>query len=246
MKRSTYRKISLPTVRLVSGLAWPLVGVIAMGSALAFQDYEKPKARGIGASPDFSKVDFSDIEAEIQVLRPAQDPTQLSALARRNLQYVFFNRLNRTRFLTTPSPPNVAERMLNVLRLNREIGLSIGNSRSLSGSPESRERFAQQREVIKQIEDTTKRLRQQFGEFFLEPRESTFKFVLPRSKDRGGFLQFVYQAERIQVRLTAEMNEYFLAESPGSIHLRDYQKVTITVLTESLMRLCKMSRQGLR
>ena len=229
-----------------SGLVWPLVCVIAMGSALAFQDYDRPNARWIGPSPDFSKVDFSDIEAEIQVRRPAQDPSELSALARRNLQYVFFNRLNRTRFLTPPSPQHVAERMLTVLRLNREIGLSIGNGRSLSGSSENRERFAQQRAVIKQIEDTTKRLRQQFGEFFLEPRESTFRFLLSRSKDRGGFLQFVYQAERIQERLTAEMNEYFLAESPGSIHLRDYQKVTITVLVESLMRLCKMSRQGLR
>ncbi len=227
-------------------LAQPVICMMMMGSAMAFQNYDKPKDHGSGANPDFSKVDFSDIEAEIQVLRPAEDPTQLSILARRNLQYVFFNRLNRNRFLATPSPQDVAERMLSLLRLNREIGLSIGSGRHLSNPPTGREHFAQQREVIRQIEETAKRLRQQFGEFFVESRESTFKFFLPRSKDRGGFLQFVHQADRIQQRLTTEMNEYFLAESPGSIHLRDYQKFTLTVLTESLMRLCKMSRQGLR
>jgi hypothetical protein len=116
----------------------------------------------------------------------------------------------------------------------------------LPQSADSRHGLDQQKQLIRQIETSAKRLRQQFEEYFLEPRESSFSFRMPTSRNREAFAHFVYQADRINRRLTQEMDEYFLAESPGSIHLRDYQKVTITVLTESLMRLCKLSREGLR
>ena len=221
-----------------------IVCLSAFGGALA-QIHQLPHQRQGWSGPDFSKVDFSGIEAEIRVRMPGEDPAQLTLLARRNLQYLFFNRLNRSRFLALPSPQDVAERVSMLLRLNREISRSIGNGKTFLQPTAPRPKISQQRQLIREIEGTTKRLRQQFGEFFLEPVDSSFSFSMPISKKDFRFLHFVHQADRINQHLTQEMDGYFLAESPGSIHFSDYQKVTITVLTESLLRLCKLSRKVL-
>lgn len=221
-----------------------LVGSALLWDCLGFPALQRFRLEERWPSPDFSKVDFSSIEAETQARLPGEDAESVSELVRRNFQYVFFNRLNRDRFLVPPRPQDVAQRVLALLRLNRELGLSIESCKSYLGRDQEG-KFVTERRLIRQIEDTAKRLHDQFGEFFLETREATYSFRIPKSNRDTRFLHFVRQADQINRRLTQEMDAYFLAKSPGAIHLADYGKVTISVLTESLTRLCKISLQGL-
>jgi hypothetical protein len=190
----------------------------------------------------FDAVDWSSLAA-VAGTTPDEDPTTRRTYER-NLKYIFHHKLNRRRFLVAPAPQLVVDRIVAIMEANYRIGQLLGEGRRKLGS---RLPDADSQELVRQVGNTARALREQFTAFFVEAHTTGYAVHLPRSPDPAAqFSSFILQAQTISDELTRRLEDYFFAPSPGAVRLEQMQSGNIVTLAESLEVLSGAVSRSLR
>lgn len=191
--------------------------------------------RSLRSAP-FASVDISVLQDRARQRLEGPDK-ELDLMLRKNLTFIFYNKLNRKRFLVAPPPEKVVERIRSVLDLSEDLSTLISEGRSLMLDPQqdSPPDF-----LVKRIGQTARDLRDAFEGYFLEGHGSDYSLKVPLSREPGTqFMHFLVQSHRISLELTRKLDEYFFDTSPGAVTLSQYRASSIRTLTESLQLLSR-------
>lgn len=224
-----------------------VVGLLAFCSLLFSQrGWSEPRSSRITPRIDrmnLDGVDLGPLQLAARNCKPDLAEEELRHLVEANFRFVFFNQLNESRFLVPPPAEKVVQRIVSILAANEKLREIIEKGRELAAHRGSKRQL---RALVREIGDTAKQLNQEFVQYFVEVREAKYSIHLPSEGDISStFVHYLVQSERIQRELTAELERYFFNPVPGSVHLSDYDGGSITVLSESLVRLSKLTLQRL-
>lgn len=183
----------------------------------------------------FETVDLTELRKELESRRLCSSEVETNQLLTRNFKHIFFNQLNRSRFIVAPKPQTVVNRILNILELNRGIERLIEKGNRIDLQQES---SIQMRNFIHEVKQKSEELNNSFADYFLEAQSSSYSLNLPaRGNRQEVFLSYLRQSEKINRELDRSLERYFFNASPNAVSLSDYQISSISVLCKSLFTL---------
>ena len=186
----------------------------------------------------YVRLDFVDLsilkkEAESRALGSSEQ--ELNRLLTRNFRHIFLNQLNRSQFIVAPKPQTVANHIVNIFHLNKDLENLIEEGNRIQQGQQSN---VQMRQIIGQVKKTAEDLNKSFHSFFVETHRSTYSMVLPSRGDNVELFRFyLRQSKQINRELTQSLDRYFFNLSPIAVSLDDYAAFSISVLSKSLSRL---------
>ncbi len=194
--------------------------------------------------PSIDKVDLTPLW-DLAQQRSAELPeAELKTLVWSNFLFLFYNKLNKDRFLATPKPNLVVEKIVGVLNLNARVGLLIEEAQRSSKREASWRKKAQ---LVSEIYRSARKLRSTFSQYFVDEGSTTYRIKLARMTEKP--IQFRYclsQLNHINMSLTRELDRYFFNPAPGLVRLSEYQSSSIGVLCESLVKLSVFTKKVIR
>lgn len=195
------------------------------------------------SSISFEEVDLAPLQAVFQNHDLALSDEELAEFADKNLRYIFYQKLNKAKFLVAPEPERVVERIAEILNLNRKVSALIYEGRQLVSQPGL---TGDKERLVRGVGKAARRLRKEFNSYFMEAHTSTYSFKLPRGGDTSQqFLAFILQSDQISRLLENRLNEYFFNRTPGSVSLTEYDSDSILTLVECLERLSEQVGKNL-
>jgi hypothetical protein len=161
--------------------------------------------------------------------------SELDELVQRNLRYIFYNRINRSRFLVAPAPEKVITQIGLILKLNGKLEGVLHQGRLLMSQDYSR---GQLNALMDEVSFLAREMKSEFFDFFVEGHASEYLLLFSDSRDSAVQLaHFLVQSNKISAELSRGFDEYFFGASPGAISLNEYEKNSIGTLIESLEKL---------
>ena len=186
----------------------------------------------------FEAIDLYPLQKKIAVTSKLEPDENLEDRIRRNLRYIFHNKLNRTRLLVTPAPEYVVERIEHIFAARNQIGELIREGRGLVHNSGNKR---QMQRVVRDIGKLADGIEEDFSDTFLEGHSSTFSFEVPISDEAPvQFMYFLVHSQRISHHLSERLDRYFLNETPGAESVSDFSSSTITTLAASLLKLTRV------
>jgi hypothetical protein len=155
--RSNLCFLKLPLLLLFFSFLTPdLCGQIAK----SFVGSRPPKS-----DPPIDQVDLKPLW-DLAQQRTAEVPEEeLRTLVWSNFRFLFYNKLNRDRFLATPGPDAVVKKIVGVLNLNARLGLLIEEAQRSSNREASWRKKAQ---LVREIDRSARKLRSAFSQYFVD------------------------------------------------------------------------------
>jgi len=194
--------------------------------------------------PPIDQVDLKPLWDLAQQRTGEASKAELRTLVWSNFRFLFYNKLNRDRFLATPGPNLVVEKIVGVLNLNARVGLLIKEAQRSSKREASWRKKAQ---LVSEIDRLARKLRSSFSQYFVDEGSTTYRIKLARMTEKP--IQFRYclsQLNHVNMSLTRELDRYFFNPAPGLVRLSEYQSSSIGVLCESLVRLSVFTKEVIR
>ncbi len=207
--------------------------------AKSFTGWKAPRL-----DPPIDEVDLSPLWDLAQQRSTEVPEAELRTLVWSNFRFLFYNKLNRERFLATPRPNLVVKKIVGVLNLNERLSLLIEEARRSSDREASWRKKAQ---LVSEIDRSARKLRSAFSQYFVDEGSTTYRIRLARTKAKP--VQFKYcltELNHVNMSLTRELDRYFFNPAPGLVRLSEYQSSSIGVLCESLVRLSVFTKKVLR
>lgn len=211
-------------------------------SALSGQEFGDKRREAVEFS--LHEVDFTLLVNQARSRDLGLSDEELERLVGSNFQFIFFNRLNTTNFVTTPPPKNVLEKMVNILQLSRELEKAVGEGRKLVMTANSDKK---RKTLVRNVRGSAKRLGKMFGEYFLDIRPSPHQISLRRYDSRDvQFTHYLIQLDRLERLLRQELDHYFFNPAPGVVDLSEYYDLSIGTLSKSIIKLSDMTEKVFR
>lgn len=185
-------------------------------------------------SISFDSIDTSGLRSF--KLAPLQESTeeQFEAVVRRNLKFIYHNKLNRRRFLVAPEPQSVVDRIAYIFEVNRRLDELVVAGRGA----ENRGQSLLSGNLIKEIRNSTKELKEGFNNYFVEGYNSTYVLKLSASDDPATqWAQFLLESSKICNELNVRLLDYFLNPAPEAISLRQFKSSSVNTLVDALLLL---------
>lgn len=166
---------------------------------------------------------------------------ELAQLVDANLRFILHNQLNQAHFLVTPDAQRVVDRMVRVLQLTEEIAALLQEGRSLAVQKAG---ASEQEALMRSAGQLARELGRSFGEYFLDLSAAPYQLRVPQGRDGEiTFVHYLIQFDRISRLLTRRVEDYFFSSVPGSVQLSHFDESSVTVLSESLMRLSEIAER---
>ena len=183
------------------------------------------------SSVSFESIDFSALRPYQQDRSPNTSEAQFEAVVRRNLQFIYHNKLNRQRFLIAPEPQTVVDQISAILQANYRLNQLIRTAPSSNPS-------ASVGALLEEIRHSTKALKALFNDYFVEGYSSTYVLRLSNSSDRPTlWALYLLESRKICGQLNSRLPEYFLNSAPEAISLRQIRSSSINTLVDALLML---------
>ncbi len=181
----------------------------------------------------------ADVSGVVQAVRRHRGgiPSELECeqLIRLNFKHLYFNALQTDRFIVTPKPEKVLERMSRVFSLAAELRTALDEASLLSDAGGEQSDL---RRAAKRIRDCAANIHDAFHDFFKEDTNGSFQVELPADPgERARFAEYVGTCEQIWSLLAQELERYFLNPSPGIVEVSTFRSCSIPVLSLCLERL---------
>lgn len=185
----------------------------------------------------FESVDLAPLTSELRRRDASLSASELDELVQRNLRYIFYNRINRARFLVAPAPEKVITQIDLILKLNGKLEGVLHRGRLLMSQGYSP---GELNALMDEVNFLAKEMKSEFFDFFVEGHASEYSLLFSDSRDSAVQLaHFLVQSNKIRAELSRGFDEYFFGASPGAISLNEYEKSSIGTLIESLERLSR-------
>lgn len=195
------------------------------------------------ASFNFDKVDLSALYEEGRRRNPELPSQAVEALIRRNMHFVFFNKINQGHFLVKPAPRQMVSKVEKIVELQAELDGLFEQARLISSLPSKQKA---RRKLIRKIGDCGRSIQKTFNEYFADYSSAPFlvKCCLPAAT-QARFSAFLVQTERIRGLLDNEVNRYFFEPTPSVVDVSDYfERYSVSTLGGSLYELSRLMLKG--
>lgn len=227
-----FRKASSLCVFALSVLG----GEIALGQLLA----EKPLSRFLTIREkrfSFDGIDYSRLIDEASRRHGVLSADQVEQLISDNVRFIYYNKLNRNRFLVMPAPHHVVSRIERICEERRHLEAALETARQLEqNGREGRE----MRKVTQRIGQSARSIQRIFREYFQEYEMSPYYLERPSIEDRQRSATFLSAAGEIYSLLERALERYFFARGPAIVEVGGYRGYSIQTLCESLKVLSQM------
>jgi hypothetical protein len=203
-----------------------------------------------GASGPSSVRSVEPNEEDLTALRsvaarwhPDLPPAELDSLVRLNFHFIYLNALRTDQFLSAPRPDKVARRIVEILDARAQLEVQIRQGWTFCHDG----RHGGYYHLVRRVGRTARHLNDLFGEYFTEGRDCEYRLQFRRYHHPSSqFLHFMEQSERLSELLSEELHRYFFSRDPATVPLDAYQRYSVTVLSESLQRLCGLTEKALK
>jgi hypothetical protein len=204
-----------------------------------FSNFEKSLAH-----ISFEDLDTSELRPEVRSLKNFLLPNDEDGLIERNIRYIFYQKLNRARFLIAPKPQDVIEQIAKVLGNNRKLRLLVERGRLLASDSGSSEEM---RSVVVEMGLEAKNLRKGFLDYFIECHSSSYSLKFSKtSEPLPQFVSFLTQADQITAQLSEVLGRYFFDHTPGAVVWTDFEETSVSTLVEALSELSEVARRRIK
>lgn len=191
----------------------------------------------------FDNIDYTNLSLLARRRRPQLSPENARRLVEGNVQFIFFNLLNRRSFLVTPTPRNMVSKIESILEVDAKRSKLISSGVRLSREEPTKKEM---KHFIRDLIKLSKNLQRQFETYFRDNVDSTLTLGHYRMDSAPGeFAHYVRQCEELSQLLTARLDQYFFNAAPAEIDVAVYGSHSIVVLCQSIQRLSKRVEESL-
>ncbi|HSR70251.1 MAG TPA: hypothetical protein VLU25_20145 [Acidobacteriota bacterium] len=188
---------------------------------------------------DFEDIDLGPLIQAGRQRNPQLDEQELEQVIRSNIHFVFYNQLDRSRFVVTPPPRQVVEKVQTALATGRKLRKLVEDLRRLNQRGHSSR--VQAAQSIRSMEQESRRLRNIFRRYFREYGNVEILLEYERSPSvEGDFDHFLRQADPLVERLENRLADYFL-KAPSVVTASEFNSHSVAMLSDALMRLSRMA-----
>lgn len=185
--------------------------------------------------------DYSVLAEKLRVRGVVDSDAELEKLFNFNMRFVYSNKYRREQFLVDPGPQRFVQTILRILELNEQLDGLIVEGRRLTAGMEKREVRKKGRKLVRDISEIAREIKDVFSENFFELHGSTVQVAFVKKRGVEALQFYLVQANRINLLLTERLNEYFFGTAPGAVSVPDYQKATVNVLAQALIKLGELN-----
>lgn len=181
-------------------------------------------------------LDLVRLQNEGAARFPELTPEQLKALTRSSFESVYYDKVNRRRFLVQPTPELIRQQICSLLKAFDELREAVDDGTSViikRGSPKERS------EILERIEVNAAEIHRIFGAYFLETHAGSMTVHLPVPPDNlGTFILFLQETQQLVGHLSEEITDYFFDDQPSVMDVSDYRNhYSISAMTQVLVRM---------
>jgi hypothetical protein len=189
----------------------------------------------------FEDVNMRPLFEKARRRYPSLSESELAPRIRMNMRYIFYNRLNRNRFLVAPSPESFIQQISTIFDLSEELQQLMGRGRRLLMEEPQPGRYNR---LAREVRKKAGQLKRSFQDFFVEGSYSRYVLEYPKAQPASAkFTHFILQSEKINKVLAERLDDFFFGASPGAVSLDAYRRSSILVLSESLCRLSRLAEE---
>lgn len=196
------------------------------------------------ASFDFDKVDLSLLYDQVRKRNPQLEDQAVERMTRRNLHFVFFNKINMGHFLVKPAPRQMVRKVERIVSLHNQMESLLHKGRQIAADPAKKK---VRLKLVKQIGSCARGIQKTFNEYFADYSNAPFLLkCCPSGSVDARFGSFLQQSEEIHRLLGQEVDRYFFGSSLSVIDVSDYlERHSVATLSGSLYQLSRMTlKQG--
>lgn len=193
------------------------------------------------ASVAYDRLEFGSIPADVQVRNTALSERAFAYLLERNLRFIYYNKLNRSRFLVAPDAGYLVDKIAFLYRSNEEIGQMLESALVFltRGEGEEVDR-AELRHIVGGLMRVNDTMKDEFESCFLDSHGSSYALQLPATGNlRVRLTLLLVESRHINRMVSRELDGYFLNESPGAVSLASYGRASLVTLMHSLRKAMK-------
>ncbi|MEE8586486.1 MAG: hypothetical protein V3T83_16715 [Acidobacteriota bacterium] len=189
---------------------------------------------------DFDKVDLSALYEEGRKRNPELAPKAVEWMIRRNLHFVFFNKINLGHFLVKPTPRQVVRKVEKIVTLHSQLDSLLQQGRRMAADPSEKKA---RRKLVRKIGDCARSIQKTFNEYFADYSSAPFLLkCCPSGSADARFGYFLLQSEQIHRLLDQEVERYFFESALSVVDVSDYlDRHSVATLSSSLHRLSRMT-----
>lgn len=191
----------------------------------------------------FDNVDLSALYEEGRRRNPQLPPETVEEMIRRNMHFVFFNKINQGHFLVKPAPRQMVSKVEKIVGLLAELDGLLEQARRISPNPS---KVKARKKLIRKIGDCGRSIQKTFNEYFADYSGAPFLVkCCPSAATQARFSSFMQQTEQIRSLLDKEVNRYFFEPTPSVVEVSDYfEKYSVATLSGSLYELSRLTLKG--
>ncbi len=189
---------------------------------------------------DFDKVDLTALYEEGRKRNPGLAPNAVERMIRRNLHFVFFNKINLGHFLVQPAPSQVVRKVEKIVSLHSRLDSMLQQGRQLAADPSKKKA---RRKLVRKIGDCARSIQKTFNEYFADYSNASFLLkCCPSGSVDSRFADFLQQSEQIHRLLDREVDRYFFESALSVVDASDYvARHSVATLSGSLHRLSRLT-----
>ena len=189
---------------------------------------------------DFDKVDLTALYEEGRKRNPELAPPAVEWMIRRNLHFVFFNKINLGHFLVKPAPRQVVRKVEKIVTLQSQLDSLLQQGRQLAADPSKKKA---RRKLVRKIGDCARSIQKTFNEYFADYSSAPFLLkCCPSGSIDARFGHYLLQSERIHSLLDQEVERYFFESALSVVDVSDYlDRHSVATLSGSLYKLSRLT-----
>ena len=167
---------------------------------------------------------------------PGLTPEQLQNLTLDSFESVFFDKVNRTRLLSRPTPGFIRKQIYTLLATFYELCDAVDEG--TAAIVEKRGPEGQLR-IVDRIQAKAAKIHGIFAQYFLETHSSSLTVHLPIPRDDfGQFVLFLHKTRKLMAFLSREITDYFFDTRPRVVKVADFDdSYSISVVTDILVQM---------
>lgn len=181
---------------------------------------------------DIGDLDISAILKEVSRSHPGLSEDDTSLLVRRNVSYIIFHKLNRDRLFIAPDGQYIVDKAAEIYGSLNQIEELISKGHEM---PPVDFQDSGNIRIFNELKRTARSLRKNFGQYFVELRESDYEFQVRLNNDRKQIMSdYLAECRKVNDQLKLSLDRFFFNRTPGVVTVEEYSSYSVALLSQSL------------